>query len=101
MVSVLPPTAAGAVCTVAGAALALAAGDPLAEATARPPPAAATARPIPAMMIFGCRIVISLWCRLLLLTRIVEICGSPPVGLFRPVAGGGGRGPGRGGRWGA
>src|SRR5260221_358204 len=59
MVWVLPATAAGAVRTVAGAAVALAAGEPLAEAAVMPPPTTSTARPIPAMMIFGCRMVIS------------------------------------------
>src|SRR5260221_14270463 len=59
MVSVLPGTAAGAVRPVAGAAVALAAGEPLAAASVMPPPAASAVRAMPAMMIFGCRMVFS------------------------------------------
>src|SRR5690349_12477415 len=64
MVSVVPPTAVGAVRTVADAAAGLAEGvlladEPPADTAVTPPTAATTARPIPAMMIFGCRTVSS------------------------------------------
>ncbi len=66
MVSVLPPTAACAVRTVAAACWLVAgrllAGELVAVAAVIPPPrAAAAARLMLAMMILGCRMVSSLW----------------------------------------
>src|SRR5258708_36943070 len=99
MVSVLPATAAGAVRTVAGAAVALAAGEPLAAASVMPPPAASAVRAMPAMMIFGCRMVFSSdvgWA-LTTNTDSRDSVVHPAGGLF-PRAGAGrgeGRRPGR------
>src|SRR5260221_4983266 len=94
MVWVLPATAAGAVRTVAGAAVALAAGEPLAEAAVMPPPTASTARPIPAMMIFGCRMVISseVDCLLTTNTDSRDWRFTRQAGYAGGLAGGGGAG---------
>src|SRR6476620_1007818 len=87
MVSVLPPTVACTVRTVA-AACGLAAGrllacEVVAAAAVIPPPmAAAAARAMLAMTTLGCRTVSSLWYRLrYLLIRLVEDGGSLRVVL--------------------
>src|ERR1700752_3367008 len=85
MVSVLPPTAACAVRTVAAACWLAAGGllawEVVAAAAVMPPPmAAAAARLMLAMMILGCRMVRSLGIDLhYLLIRLVEKAGSLTV----------------------
>src|ERR1700722_4606077 len=86
MISVMPATVTEAVATV-GAALwtagdALSAGVAPAEAAVTLPTVAAMARPMPAMIIFGCRMMISLsfWFEIQLLTRLVGGEVQPAIG---------------------